>query len=67
MFIGSWLLVSPFVLGYEEMKGLRAGNMLSGAVLVILGLSVIIYNAFDCEKYSGTDLRSPMGHFLKKV
>jgi VIT1/CCC1 family predicted Fe2+/Mn2+ transporter len=52
MFIGAWLLISPFVMGYEAMKELTASNMLAGVVLIILGLGVIIYNAFDCEKYS---------------
>lgn len=67
MFIGCWLLISPFVMGYEAMKEVTAGNMLAGAVLVILGLSVIIHNAFDCEKYSHPDPSFWRDRLFKKI
>jgi hypothetical protein len=67
MFIGVWLLISPFVIGYEEMRGLVANNMIIGGFLVTLGLSVILYTAFECEDYSGMGSHLHMGRTLRKL
>ncbi len=67
MLIGGWLLISPFVLGFEEMRGLAASNAIVGAAVVILGLGVILYNALGCEDYSGMGSKFHMGQTLRKL
>jgi hypothetical protein len=66
MLIGCWLLISPFAMGYEEMKGLVASNMLLGAVLVIIGVGVILFNALGCERYSGMGSQMHISQPLRK-
>lgn len=52
MFIGGWLFISPLVMGYAKMSGWVASDMILGAVLVLLGLSVIIESGGGCEESS---------------
>ena len=67
MFIGCWLLISPLVMDYQEMSGLTASNMLMGAVLIIIGLGVLLYNAFTCEEDSRMRSSLHMGQFFRKT
>jgi len=67
MFIGCWLVISPFVMGYQEMRGLTASNMFLGGVLVIIGLGVLLYKAFACEGDSGMQSSLHLGQFFRKI
>jgi len=67
MIIGCWLLISPLVMDYQEMRGLTASNMFMGAILIIIGLGVLLYNAFKCEEDSGMASTMHMGRFFRKT
>ena len=67
MFIGCWLVISPFVVGYEEMKWLSASNMISGGILIVIGLGVLLYKNLTCEEDSGRRSGLPMGEFFRKI
>jgi hypothetical protein len=43
MVAGIWLFISPFVMGFKEMTIIAINNMVLGAVVVILGLGVSLY------------------------
>lgn len=58
--IGIWLFVSPFVMGFREMTQLAFNNMVFGAVVAILGLSVSLY------EYHHRESTSRMEHVEKK-
>ncbi|MFB3885703.1 MAG: SPW repeat protein [Thermodesulfobacteriota bacterium] len=46
--VGIWLFVSPFVLGFREMTNATTNTMLFGAVVVLIGLGMSIFNKSVC-------------------
>jgi SPW repeat len=38
VFVGVWLVISPFVLGYREITAMTANDVVFGAVVLILGI-----------------------------
>jgi len=38
--LGIWLVFSPFFLGYREITSMTINDMIVGAIMVILGLTV---------------------------
>jgi hypothetical protein len=60
MLIGIWLFISPFVMGFRELTGVAVNNMVFGAIVVILGLGVSLYEFYHTEALGG------MEHMQKK-
>jgi hypothetical protein len=60
MLIGIWLFISPFVMGFRELTGVAVNNMVFGAIVVILGLGVSLYEFYHAEALGG------MEHMQKK-
>lgn len=67
MFIGCWLLISPLVIGYQDMEGLDATNMFLGAVVILIGLRTLLRSAFPCEEDSEIGSTLHMGQFFRKI
>jgi hypothetical protein len=40
--VGIWLVLSPFALGYRQITSMTINDMILGAVVVILGLTVAL-------------------------
>ncbi len=55
--VGIWLLISPYVLGFREMTGATTNTMVFGAVVILIGLGMSIFNENVCG----------MEHEAKKV
>jgi hypothetical protein len=53
--IGIWLFISPFVMGYKEFVGVALNNMILGAIVVILGLGVSLYEFYHREELPGME------------
>ncbi len=47
--IGIWLFISPFVFGYRDMMGASTNNMIFGALTVLLGVGVTLYEYYVSE------------------
>jgi hypothetical protein len=54
--MGIWLFISPFVMGFRELTGVAVNKMVFGAIVVILGLSVSLF-----EFYHGETLGEAVG------
>ena len=48
---GIWLFASPFVLGLREPAGAATNNMIFGAIVVILGVEVSLYECYRDAGY----------------
>jgi hypothetical protein len=46
--VGIWLFISPFVLGFKEMTNASTNTMIFGAVVVLIGLGMSIFNKSVC-------------------
>ncbi len=46
--VGIWLFVSPYVLGFREMTNATTNTMIFGAVVVLIGLGMSIFNKSVC-------------------
>ena len=46
--VGIWLFVSPYVLGFREMTNATTNTMIFGAVVVLIGLGMSIFNKNVC-------------------
>jgi len=63
--IGIWLFISPFLMGFRELTRVAVNNMVFGAIVVILGIGVSLYESYHQEEsLSGME---PMEHAEKKT
>ena len=46
--VGIWLFVSPYVLGFREMTNATTNTMIFGAVVVLIGLGMSVFNKSVC-------------------
>ena len=62
MLVGIWLFISPFVMEFREMTRVSDNNMVVGAVVFILGLSVALYeHYYRGEEVCGTEQMARKG------
>ena len=47
--MGIWLFISPFVMGFRELTGVAVNNMVFGAIVIILGVGVSLYEFYHRE------------------
>ncbi len=47
--IGIWLFISPFIFGFRDLLGASTNNMLFGAIIVVLGVGVWLYEFYGHE------------------
>lgn len=46
--VGIWLFISPYVLGFKEMTNASINTMIFGAIVVLIGLGMSIFNKSVC-------------------
>ena len=47
--IGIWMFISPFVFDFRNLMGASTNNMILGALVVLLGIGVTIYEYYHRE------------------
>jgi len=63
--VGIWMFILPFVFGFGETH-FATNNMISGAVVVILGIGFIFYEMSHKERFERETLVS-MEHAKERV
>ncbi len=48
--VGIWMFVSPFIFGFRESMGASTNNMIFGALVVLLGFGVALYEFYHKEE-----------------
>jgi hypothetical protein len=46
--VGIWLVISPYVLGFKETMNASINSMIFGAVVILIGLGMSIFNENVC-------------------
>ena len=46
--VGIWLFISPYVLGFKEITNASINTMIFGAIVVLIGLGMSIFNKNVC-------------------
>ena len=46
--VGIWLFISPYVLGFSDMRGATTNAMIFGAVVFLVGLGMAFFNRSVC-------------------
>jgi hypothetical protein len=64
--VGIWLFISPFVLEYKAETAVAFNSMLFGAIVVILGLGVSLYEYYWREAPGSLDRTLHMGSYFRK-
>ena len=47
--IGIWMFISPFVFDFRDLMGASTNNMIFGALVVLMGIGVTIYEYYHKE------------------
>jgi len=48
--VGIWMFISPFVFRFRELMGASTNSMIFGAVVVLLGFGVALYEFYHKEE-----------------
>lgn len=48
--VGIWMFISPFIFRYREFMGAATNNMIFGAIVVLLGFGVSLYEFYHKEE-----------------